>query len=1314
MSTYGSSLRRLVSFFSFLAPEIKRIRIGFVASLSLPIVCLTVVMTGCGSGTVAPPAGSVLVSPSTLDFGDVVVGQTTHSNVTVSNNSSITVDISKLSFSSAAFSVASDEKYPISIAPGGTHTFSIGFFPTAVSDYSGQITVADTASRPLAQLSAHGRADSNVQLIAQLSQSTSQLNFGNVMTNTSMMRSVTLTSTGTSPVTINPATIKGPGFAVVGNNLPVTLNPSQSITVQVIFSPTSTGQASGQLTISSNASTGSMMVVMLNGTSTAAPSPQLTVSAGSLSFGSVTVNTATTQALTLSSTGTAPVTVNSATIAGAGFTLVGGTLPATLSPTQSLTLQVRFSPLATGSASGQLAINSDSSAENVMVVALSGTSTAAANPQLTVSAGSLSFGNVTVNTTTTQSLTLTSTGTAPVVVNSAAITGAGFAIVGGNLPATLNPTQSLTLRVQFNPKTTSSANGQLTINSNASTGSTMVVMLNGTSTAAPSPQLTVSAGSLSFGNVTVNTATTQALTLSSTGTAPVTVNSVTIAGAGFTLVGGSLPATLNPTQSLTLQVRFNPTATGAANGQLRISSNSSTGSNSEVALSGASIAAPSPQLTLSSGSLSFGSVTVNTTTMQSLTLTSTGTAPVTVNSATISGAGFSLIAQSFPITLDPDQSITLPVRFSPASPGSANGQLIINSDSSTGSTATVALSGTSVPVPSPQLTISSGSLSFGNVTVNTSTTQSLTLTSTGTAPVSVSSARITGAGFTLVGGGLPTTLNPTQSMTLQIQFSPTAAGSASGQLIINSDSSTGSTATVALSGTSIQAPSPQLTVSAGSLSFGSVTVNSSTTQSLTLTSTGTAPVTVNSATVTGAGFAIIGGSLPETLNPTQSVTLQVQFSPTTTGSASGQLTISSNSSTGSTGIVSLSGTGIAASSPQLTVSAGSLNFGSVTVNTSTIRSLTLISTGTAPVTVNSAVVTGAGFTILGGGLPATLNSTQSMTLQVQFNPTSTGSASGQLTISSNSSTGSTAVVSLSGTSTAAPSPQLTVSAGSLNFGSVTMNTAATRALTLTSTGTSPVTVNSAAISGAGFTILAQRFPMTLNPTESVTLQVQFSPMSTGSAGGQVAINSNSTSGSTSVIALRGTGTAANPQLTISAGSLDFGSIAVNTSTTKPLTLTSTGTSPLTVNSAIVSGTGFALVGGSFPVTLNPTQSLTLQLRFLPTTAGSPSGQIAINSNSTSGSTSVVALSGTGTGVSHEVDLSWDAPASSPVPVAGYNVYRSVGSSGSFGTINSSPIPTPVYVDSAVVSGTTYLYVVKSVDTSGKESSPSNQITITVP
>jgi hypothetical protein len=104
-----------------------------------------------------------------------------------------------------------------------------------------------------------------------------------------------------------------------------------------------------------------------------------------------------------------------------------------------------------------------------------------------------------------------------------------------------------------------------------------------------------------------------------------------------------------------------------------------------------------------------------------------------------------------------------------------------------------------------------------------------------------------------------------------------------------------------------------MSVSATSMAFGSITVNTPSTQSLTLNSVGSGPLNINSVSVQGAGFSVSGGTFPAKLQPGQSLALAVQFNPSAAGAASGTLTISTDSSTGNTVTVSLSGTGIAAS-----------------------------------------------------------------------------------------------------------------------------------------------------------------------------------------------------------------------------------------------------------------------------------------------------------------------------------------------------------------------------------------------------------------
>jgi fibronectin type 3 domain-containing protein len=78
-----------------------------------------------------------------------------------------------------------------------------------------------------------------------------------------------------------------------------------------------------------------------------------------------------------------------------------------------------------------------------------------------------------------------------------------------------------------------------------------------------------------------------------------------------------------------------------------------------------------------------------------------------------------------------------------------------------------------------------------------------------------------------------------------------------------------------------------------------------------------------------------------------------------------------------------------------------------------------------------------------------------------------------------------------------------------------------------------------------------------------------------------------------------------------------------------------------------------------------------------------------------------------------IDLSWQAPTSSSIPIAGYYVYRAPSGTGSFAKLNSMSVQT-AYVDSGVQSGQHYDYYVTSVDSSGIESSPSNTTTIAVP
>jgi hypothetical protein len=101
-----------------------------------------------------------------------------------------------------------------------------------------------------------------------------------------------------------------------------------------------------------------------------------------------------------------------------------------------------------------------------------------------------------------------------------------------------------------------------------------------------------------------------------------------------------------------------------------------------------------------------------------------------------------------------------------------------------------------------------------------------------------------------------------------------------------------------------------LNSSATALSFGNVNLSSSTTKNVTLTNAGTSSVTISSVSVNGAGFTANGVPTGLILNPGQTATLAVTFSPSSAVSLTGNASVASNA-TNSPDAIALTGTGVA-------------------------------------------------------------------------------------------------------------------------------------------------------------------------------------------------------------------------------------------------------------------------------------------------------------------------------------------------------------------------------------------------------------------
>src|ERR1700676_3326447 len=403
--------------------------------------------------------------------------------------------------------------------------------------------------------------------------------------------------------------------------------------------------------------------------------------------------------------------------------------------------------------------------------------------------------------------------------------------------------------------------------------------------------LSLSGSSLDFGSVTAGTSKTVTMTLSNTGTASITVSSVSLSSKYFSLSAPSLPITILVGQSTPVTVVFSPNAVGAFNATATVTSNAS---NSAAIFSLSGTGTASGQLAASPASESFGSVTVGRQSSQTITLTNNSGSTVNISQASVSGTGFTLRGITTPLALNASQSTTFTVTFAPQAAGSASGSVTITSDAPNPSLS-VALSGTGAAVGA--LGASPTSLNFGTVTVGSNQKLSETVTNTGGSTVTISQVAISGAGFTLSGISTPATLTAGQSANFTVTFTPASAASASGTVTVTSNSSN-RTLAVALAGTGSTVIG-QLTATPAPVAVGSVIAGTTGTATGSLSATG-ANVTVTADSSSNARFAISGLSLPAIIPAGQSIPFTVNYSPLVAGADSSNLTFTSNAQVATT------------------------------------------------------------------------------------------------------------------------------------------------------------------------------------------------------------------------------------------------------------------------------------------------------------------------------------------------------------------------------------------------------------------------------
>jgi hypothetical protein len=749
---------------------------------------LDLMMQAVVGGTL--PSAPLSVSPPNLDFGDVVVGDSATSDVTLSNGGAAPITVGSIALgpgTSAAFSIAAAPATPTVLGPGDSAVVTVRYAPSGTGADAGTLAVLSNAGSASVPLSGTGVSPG-------LSVSPLSLPFGDVAVGDAVQLGATITNTGTSDLTVT-SIAPGPGTSAdfmltFAPATPATIPPGQQRMFAVQYAPSDIGDDAGSIEVLGDAGSAA---VALTGRGVG---PVLDVSPTSLGFGNVLVGGSSTASFTVTNTGSAPMEVASIMLGpatSADFTL--GTVPAqpfSLPAGGSLVIEVTYAPTDVGPDAGKVEVHTDAGDAEVQ---LSGNGVV---PDIAVTPQSVGFGNVLIGQEAAEPVTVQNVGTADLRVSSIGFApGASAAITLRSLPSlplVLPPGGSAGFEVVYQPAAVGADAASLEIASDDPDMPLTTVPVAGNGV---SPALVIQPVSLDFGNVTVGQVQDLTFTITNSGGSDLTVNGVAL-GAGtsadFTLPSPpATPVTLGSGDMLTVTVRYAPAGAGAGAGTVEIDTSAGGG---QVTLSGSGVA---PEIDVAPAAVDFGNVRVGQSPSMMVTIRNVGSLTLNVSGIALGGAAPEIALSgvpALPAALPPGGSIAVTVAYAPLAAGSDADTLTITSDDADEPAVLVGVMGTGVE---PVLSVTPAARDFGDVTIGFTASLGLTLRNTGTADLTITSVALgpgTSAEFS-VGAPGSTLLAPGASTSVTVTYTPADTGDDTGSVEVASD---GGSASVPLSG----------------------------------------------------------------------------------------------------------------------------------------------------------------------------------------------------------------------------------------------------------------------------------------------------------------------------------------------------------------------------------------------------------------------------------------------------------------------------------------------------------------------------------
>lgn len=926
----------------------------------------------------------------------------------------------------------------------------------------------------------------------------SALLFGNVRIGETRVETLFVSNTGGGLLDISQVVSSKSAFSVSPSSVQI---PSGETRVFIVsFIPVALGIQNASLTFTHNA--GSPSTVSATGFGV---SPLFVVNPISIAFGNVLVNASKIDSVLVTNDGNIPLNISSVTSSSARF---GVTPPSTqIAPGGNRKFYIMFMPNTTGNVGGSINFSHDAPGSPSSVI-VAGTGVA---PAFNVTPRVVSFGNVGLNTTATDSVIVTNPGTAVLLVNSVTAIGSRFGVAP--VSAAVPPLGAQVFRISFSPIQSGQQSGNIIFTHNAS-GTPDSVSVSGTGV---TPVFSVEPASLSFGNVLLGTVRQDSLTVTNSGPVNLVIGSVTSSNPRFSILPAS--GVIPSGERATFYVLFTPQVSGPASGTVNFVHNAPN-SPSAVSVQGTGIVSG---FSVQPTNLDFGNVRRGFTKQDSVIVTNTGSAALNISSARSSNSAYTVSPEI--ATLPAGTSRTFVVTFVPAGSGNIQGAIIFIHDAP-GSPTSVFVSGNSVE---PVFSINAQSRAFGNVVVNSTRTDSLIVSNPGTFPLTISGISSSSSEFTVSPSSAA--IAPGGQRTIFVSFMPAVAGQRSAVISFAHDAA-GSPATVSVSGTGIIST---FTIIPSQLNFGNVRVGESKPDSFVIANSGNTVLTISSAVSNNPQFSVVpsAGSVPVG----GSLKFYVTFHPAG-GTAQGSIVIS-HSAPGSPTSVDVQGRGI---QPQFVFSRQALAFGNVRVGGSRQDTIKVLNRGDDTLHISNIGFTARQFTIVPDEalIPPGLDAL----FFVTFTPTEGGQVSGTARFDYNGPA-SPAELSLSGNGILAV---ITLLPSELHFGEVGLGSSSTTLFRIVNTGAANLSVDSLRIRGANaseFLIAGSSGPfLPLVPGESLRVSVRFTPLTVEQGKTAIVYVYHDASFSPDMVSLSGSGRSSFVQVNIAGSTNVGGSVTV--------------------------------------------------------------------------------------------------------------------------------------------------------------------------